>query len=372
MADGIELDVGTIETDQLLSGKHVQYVKLMDGTLDGTAKATVSAEGLHTKVTSVPADPFGTNADATVAAGAAGSISAKLRAISRDLASGVSLAAGALRIGKVTLRNSADSADIDPLSEVAFTGTLGEVQASPTANTALARLKDILTGVVLAAGSNRIGKVTLRDAANAADIDPLSEATWTATTGAVTANPTANTVLGRLKDLLTGISLAAGTAHIGQIAPELDVITVTPVTSASPDYSIGEAVGGKQTLTSAVRVSGGKAIWDSLFAIDRANVKPQMELLIFDSDPTGAGAAYTDNATVAFGTGDADKLLHRHTIVTADWITVGGIALLSMGNLRKVCKASGSTNLYAVAVATAAINLAATNDMTFKYGFSQG
>ena len=37
---------------------------------------------------------------------------------------------------------------------------VGEVSATPTANTVLARLKDLLTGIVLAAGSNVIGAVT--------------------------------------------------------------------------------------------------------------------------------------------------------------------------------------------------------------------
>jgi hypothetical protein len=36
---------------------------------------------------------------------------------------------------------------------------MGEVQASPTSNTVLARLKDLITGVVLATGTNIIGKV---------------------------------------------------------------------------------------------------------------------------------------------------------------------------------------------------------------------
>lgn len=40
-------------------------------------------------------------------------------------------------------------------------GRIGEVQASPTANTLLDRLKALLTGIVLAAGSNLIGKVNL-------------------------------------------------------------------------------------------------------------------------------------------------------------------------------------------------------------------
>lgn len=160
MADGIELAVGTIETDQLLSGKHVQFIKIMDGTADGTSKAQVSSDGLHVNVTKVSADPFGTTADAAVAAGAAGSISAKLRAISRDLAANIVLAAGSVLIGRVQVRNTADSANIDPIAETTFTGRVGEVQGSPTANTLLARLKDLLTGISLAAGSAVIGAVT--------------------------------------------------------------------------------------------------------------------------------------------------------------------------------------------------------------------
>lgn len=44
------------------------------------------------------------------------------------------------------------------IGNVSVTG-MGEVQATPTANTLLGRLKDLLTGIVLAAGTNVIGWV---------------------------------------------------------------------------------------------------------------------------------------------------------------------------------------------------------------------
>jgi hypothetical protein len=88
-------------------------------------------------VLTVPADPFGANADAVVAAGASGSLSAKLRAISRDLVANIVLAAGANRIGKVTVRNSADGADIDPLSESDFDTKAGSLtETAPATDTA--------------------------------------------------------------------------------------------------------------------------------------------------------------------------------------------------------------------------------------------
>lgn len=54
--------------------------------------------------------------------------------------------------------------DAGKLEEATFTGRIGEVQANPTANTVLARLKDLLSLVVLAAGDNNIGNVDLASA----------------------------------------------------------------------------------------------------------------------------------------------------------------------------------------------------------------
>lgn len=73
----------------------------------------------------------------------------------------VILKAGTAVVGKVIIRNTANDADIDPLAESTFTGRVGAVEANPTSNTILARLKDLLTGIILAAGTNIIGKVRL-------------------------------------------------------------------------------------------------------------------------------------------------------------------------------------------------------------------
>lgn len=46
-----------------------------------------------------------------------------------------------------------------PVTDSTAQTLIGEVQATPTANTVLGRLKALLTGIVLAAGTNLIGKV---------------------------------------------------------------------------------------------------------------------------------------------------------------------------------------------------------------------
>jgi len=63
-------------------------------------------------------------------------------------------------VDAVTTAITALSDGANVVSAVNAIATLiGEVQASPTANTVLARLKDLLTGIVLAAGTNIIGQV---------------------------------------------------------------------------------------------------------------------------------------------------------------------------------------------------------------------
>ena len=59
------------------------------------------------------------------------------------------------------------------LTESNFSTRTGEVQASPTANTVLARLKDLLTGITLAAGTNNIGDVDILTVPQSDYFDPL-------------------------------------------------------------------------------------------------------------------------------------------------------------------------------------------------------
>ncbi len=131
--------------------------------------------------------------------------------------------------------------------------------------------------------------------------------------GEVQASPTANTVLDRLKALLTGIILAAGENFIGKTSSPM--VTVDLVMTRMTDtntYAINDAwansdsapTAGGYTATGAARLSGGSGvITDILFTSsgDPA-VLLQGELWLFDSAPT----AINDNA--AFALSDSDVL----------------------------------------------------------------
>lgn len=73
----------------------------------------------------------------------------------------------------------------------------------------LKRIRALLGGVVIAAGNALIGKVQIRNTANDADIDPLSETTYTSRMGATTdteatGNGAVIPILKRIRTLLGG------------------------------------------------------------------------------------------------------------------------------------------------------------------------
>lgn len=165
------------------------------------------------------------------------------------------------------------------------------------------------------------------------------------------------------------VAQQASEVQLGFIGSPATVLTLTPTVSATPDYTAGDAMGGTQTLTGAARVSGGTVILESLTVYDKDNQKKAITILFFDSSPSAATT--TDNGAFVFSTA-ISKLVGKVNIAAADYETVDsiGIACLKAIGLEMLC--SGSANLYAVAIAGEAINLATTTALTFKYGFLQG
>lgn len=146
------------------------------------------------------------------------------------------------------------------------------------------------------------------------------------------------------------------------------LIKDTTAVSASPDYSIGDAFGGKRTLSNVVRVSGGTAVWESLVIMDRANQKPGLEIYIFDADPSGA--TITDNSAFDFSTDDL-KVIAKLTVASSDYVTIDSTAWAKFSGIGQVVKPASGTTLYAAFVCTGAPNMAATTDIQAVWGFLQ-
>lgn len=143
---------------------------------------------------------------------------------------------------------------------------------------------------------------------------------------------------------------------------------VTPtITVSTSVYEAGDCVGGKITLTDAMRVTGGSGVLQSITVIDVSATKPALELLIFNADPTAA--TLTDQAAVALST-DISKVIHRIPIYTSDYTTVASVSIADI-TVNKVVEAVGSDNLYAAIVATGAHEFVAATDLKMSFGFLQ-
>jgi hypothetical protein len=174
---------------------------------------------------------------------------------------------------------------------------IGKVTASPTANTVLGRLKDILSLVVLAAGSNIIGKVGI-------------DQTTPGTTNGVQVNaalPAGTNNIGDV-DVLTIPALAAGTNLIGKVKTKFIVATASAMTRPgnTTPYSINDAVSNNGTAGSVTAISLTVSdVNDDHVALDRCRVASDdtgvagkaFRVWFYRSDPTASsGIVGGDNA----------------------------------------------------------------------------
>lgn len=140
--------------------------------------------------------------------------------------------------------------DTGKLEEATFTGRIGEVQASPTANTVLARLKDLLTGIVLAAGTNAIGKLSANSGVDIGDVDVL-------TMPAVTHGKTLKSKSGTVSSSGNNTVLSAvASKKITVFAVKLEAATTTALTCAWQDGAGGTELWRSLIQTPASVVGG--------------------------------------------------------------------------------------------------------------------
>jgi len=342
------------------------------------------------------------NINATVVGGSLTSAGAVTVADGADVALGAK--------GDTFVTNPASSATLIGISK----GILSYLNAIQTAEgfktdaavtnpasdaTIIAALKGVLT-------ADNTTNTNLGAVADAAVTNPASSASVIAALkGVLTADNTTNTNLGAVADAAvtnpaSSASLIAATKgvltavnkipSVGQAAAAASVPVViasdqiaglnnvggytvaikdTTAVSTTPAYTAGDAVGGKRTITGALRTSNGSGILESIQILDRANQKAAMELFIFDSNP--AAATITDNAAFVFSTDDLKVLAHV-TIAATDYITINSKAVATIKGLGIALKgADSSTSLYAALVTTGTPTYAATTDVQLIYGILQ-
>lgn len=166
---------------------------------------------------------------------------------------------------------------------------------------------------------------------------------------------------------------AASEVHLGEVHSAALPVAVSPTiaTPATP-YTALDNIGGAQTLASAVRVSGGTSILQSIFVLDRSNQKQPMTILILDGNPNDAGTTLTDNAAITLAAADISRVKRRVDITAADYVTFDhsgtDFATAEITAISKTIKAASGTSLYAVIQTTGTPTYAA-GALTITFGF---
>ena len=164
-------------------------------------------------------------------------------------------------------------------------------------------------------------------------------------------------------------AITAGETHIGEVATPSKQIQVTPTITAGA-YSIGDVIGGIQTLTAAARVNATCTTLDTLTIRDKAMQDADIKLWFFDQNPTSG--SYDDNDALDIDDADLAFCLGCLRMLSSDYddATDNSIATLRNQGL-KLTPTGGASDLYAIAEIETADSYASTSDLTFVYEFSQ-
>jgi len=95
-------------------------------------------------------------------------------------------------------------------------------------------------------------------------------------------------------------------------------------------YTAGMCIGG--VLQLAVEKYRCLAL-EGLTINDSDNKKAPLDFLFFDQAPTGT---FTDAATPTISAADCAKVIARHSVAAADYLTLGGVAVATQANLNKI------------------------------------
>lgn len=148
---------------------------------------------------------------------------------------------------------------------------------------------------------------------------------------------------------------------------------VSPTMDDDPDYVAGDVFGAKMEIENAVRFDGGGGVLNNirLTSVDSLSAE-DVDVILFDSDP--ANSTFTDNAQLALAAEDLSKIIgivQLDTLFDLEPETTGGndACVLQKSNIgMPVQAAGGSTSLFAVMVARAAIALSGTDGVNVGFG----
>lgn len=151
-------------------------------------------------------------------------------------------------------------------------------------------------------------------------------------------------------------------------ASRLVRVVTTALTVTAGAYSTGQCVGGLKTLDLSNYKDALSILLQSVTLVDQAKQSIGMDLIVFDSNPSGT--TFTDNATLDMADADMSKILAVVPITSYASFndnSVGYAANLSLPIM--LDPTAPSTPIYTTIVARGAPTFAATTDLVQRLGF---
>lgn len=250
---------------------------------------------------------------------------------------------------------SRDAIGVFPLSTAGASG--GDVNVSQVGGAA------VKTGAGTASGALRVELPT----DGTGKVAATQSGTWTVQPGN-TANTTAWKVDGSAvtQPISGSVTPLASENHVGEVGNNQITLTSAQTVTASSAYATGNAVGGLITLTSAARVSGASGatgtsgLIESVVVNSKSAQTTQMDLVIFNANPTGTTC--TDKTAIAVAAADFDKILGVAHVT--DWTNLGTPSVGQAQNLAMPYALTSNTTLYGCLVTRATPTFTATTDIS--------
>lgn len=151
----------------------------------------------------------------------------------------------------------------------------------------------------------------------------------------------------------------------------LIVRNARPVISTSA-YSMGDCVGGLQTISSAVNADGLAAYLHSITIVDESAQEADLGFIFFSENPSAS--TFTDNAPLSIAAADRDKILGVVAADNADYFPIAsGLSSASLRGLGLSLDTGAEGNdLFVAIIANGVVTYAGTDDLIFRFGLAQG
>ncbi len=149
---------------------------------------------------------------------------------------------------------------------------------------------------------------------------------------------------------------------------ETQRLTAAPVCDTNA-YAAGDLIGGKLTLTPAVRLQGFGGILTRITLTDKAKQNAPIDVVFFVADPTGT--TFTDQAALAIA--DADLLNAFHvSILATDYASFSDNSEATVSNVGAAFRlAAAEKALYAALVCRGTPTYVAADDLQLTVAIAE-